>query len=805
MKLPTRFPLAVLAAITLSPLEGALVNSALAQTVPVTPPPSTAAASPSGDVVSLERFEVAGLRVDDSVNPLIRPIEGVFGDFRSILETPRAVSTITQALMRERGINGVGEFVPFAPGAAVVASYGKATIPNLRGDLSETYLNGQRRSYNNFGFFPSFNGVEAVDVVRGPGSSVYGSGFFTGGFVNYVTKAPKFTRETTLTARIGTWVPGGGSWLNGSWQFDTTAPTADGKSAWRVSYEGKEDDTFFRRNGARDDRHDFFAAWTRRVSPSLTLEANAQYLWQASPQLLGVNRPNQDLIDHGRYYTGDLPDLYSDDTGAIGGTIDGTAWVTIPRDATLFSRGDFSNANVAHAQFIATLTLASGQRLINRTFAEHVHRRRYHAFEYAEYATQWTAENRTEYHARFDSGSAAHASIAGLTLRLEERESYTNYFNEYFFQYDITRPNRTFSHVAEYPSSYFPGFVGPGGREFFPAAYGSPETSDSVLFNPALFAQHEAKWSNGFALLGGARLDGFFARAEDPLPGDTTPWRDRHHDTALSWNVSVSRALTSKASVYATYQRAYAVHGNVTGGGIMLKDDGTGDGVIDPDDFTNRSRLIEAGAKFALRDNTLFAGFAVYDQRRQEFELGGDVKHLRMRGAELELVYQPDPRTNATFNVALNDGRFDNSSASQAGGTSLFNLYAAGRGPGGQGNGLGFQWDKLPPGDYRIPGLSRWVVNGSVSHRLASGFGGGFSASWQSEQAGNLLNEYHLPAQLFLNAFVFFRTPTWEVNVDVLNVLDDRNWIHNGDNYSNNVLIFQDLPRRVEASVKFRF
>jgi hypothetical protein len=201
----------------------------------------------------------------------------------------------------------------------------------------------------------------------------------------------------------------------------------------------------------------------------------------------------------------------------------------------------------------------------------------------------------------------------------------------------------------------------------------------------------------------------------------------------------------------------------------------------------------------------LFAGVAVFDQRRQEVELGGDVKNLKMRGAELELVYQPDVRLNATFNVALTDGRFDNSSASQAGGTSLYNLYAAGAGPGGRGNGLGFQWDKLPPGDYRIPGLSRWIVNSSVSYRMDSGFGGGLGASWQSEQPGNLLNEYHIASQIFLNAFLFYRQPTWEIDLEILNVLDRSNWIHNGDNYSNNVLVFQDLPLRVEGYVKFRF
>ena len=760
----------------------------------------------SDQPVRLERFEVVGVPLELSVNPLTRTLDGIFGDARSLLETPRAASSITQALLRERGIEGVREFVAFAPGSYAPASYGKATIPNIRGDLAETFQNGQRLSYNNFGYMPSFNGVEALDVVRGPGSAIYGSGFFTGGYVNYLTKQPQFSRETTLTLRVGSWVPDGGSWLNGSWQVDTNVPTADGKSAWRISYEGKEDSTFFRRHGGRDDRQDLFVAWKRNASDALTLDANVQYIWQATPQLLGVNRPNQELIDHGRYYTGDLPDLGYSDAGALAGTIPGTTWVDLPRDATLLSVGDFANANVVRGQFIATAQLAPDRKVVNRTLAEYVDRRRYHAFEYAEWAEQTTFENRTEWHAALDTGAIQHAVIAGATLRWEDRLSYTNYFNEYFFQYDLTRANRVFSHEADYPESYWPGFAGPGGRLFFPASYGSPETTDSTLWNPALFVQDEIKFSEQWSLLAGVRGDGFYAKARDPLGAEAGDhWADRHSDEAVSWNASLIYRASPRLTFYSTYQRAYAVHGNVTGGGIMLKDDGNGRGIIDPDDFKNLSRLAEIGAKWSLLDNKLFAGLALYDQRRQEVELGGDVKNLKFRGGELEFVYQPDVYFNATFNVAFIDGRFDNSSASQAGGTSLYNLYALGQGPGGRGNGLGFQWDKLPRGDYRIPGLSRWVVNGSFSYRFRNGFGGGLGGSWQSEQPGNLLNEYHIPNQIFLNAFLFYRQPRWEVNVDVLNVLDRRNWIHNGDNYSNNVLVFQDLPLRVEGYVKFKF
>jgi outer membrane receptor protein involved in Fe transport len=405
-----------------------------------------------------------------------------------------------------------------------------------------------------------------------------------------------------------------------------------------------------------------------------------------------------------------------------------------------------------------------------------------------------------------EGGGVTHQVTAGATVRFEKRLSYTNYFNEYFFQYDITRANDVFSHAADYPNSYFPGFAGPGGLLYFPASYGSPETTDSTLWNPAAFLQDEIRLSDRWSLLTGLRFDEFFAKARDPLGAAAgSNWSDSHHDGALSWNASLIYKLTDKATLYLTRQNAYAVHGNVTGGGIMLKDDGTGRGVIDPEDFKNLSRLTEIGAKFSLLDNKLFAGITAYEQRRQQVELGGQVQNLKFHGGELEFVYQPDTHFNATLNIAFIDGRFDHSTASEAGGTSLYNLYAAGYGPGGLGNGLGFQWDKLPPGDYRIPGLSRWVTNSSFSYAFASGFGGGLGGSWQSEQPGNLANEYHIPAQIFLNAFLFYRQPRWEVNVDLLNVLNRRNWIHNGDTYSDNVLVFQDLPFRVEGYVKFKF
>jgi outer membrane receptor protein involved in Fe transport len=754
-----------------------------------------------GEPLQLERYVVTGVPLEQSVNPLTRDISTVFGDARNILDTPRAVSSITAALLNERGIHGVREFVVYSPGGYATASYGLATTPNLRGDTAETYLNGQRRSYNLYGFLPSWNGIEAVDIVRGPGSAVFGAGFFSGGYVNYVTKQPQFSGPATvITTRLGTLVPSGGSYFNASVQIDTTAPVSD-KLAWRVSYEGKGGDTFYRKNGVKDDREDLFAALTWKPAPGRTFEFNAQWEWQNWPEILGVNRPNQDLIDHGIYYTGISPDLPSGP-----GPIHVTGSVIIPRDTVLFSLGDLSNANAGHAQLISTIEVSPALTLVNRTLLEHIDRRRVNASEYFEYVKQTTAENRTEAHVQFDFLGRPQHGIGGATVRYEGRESYTAYFNEYLYNFDVTDPTRIFDQAAQYPNSYFPGFPGPDGHLFFPNSYGSPETVKSTLWNPALFWQHDVTLTNQLSLLVGLREDWFFARARDPYEAVTgTPYHDAATVASFSHNASLLYKPTPKTSLYATYQRIRAANGNVTGGGVILNPP---DGLINEDDFRNLSELAEFGAKFSLLENKLFAGAALFDQTRSRIALGGKKSNIVVRGLELEAVYQPNPRLNATFNATFQAGHYLDSQPFQMGGRDIYAAYLLGTGPGGRGTSTGaFDpfGNQVPAGDWPLLGFSKTMFNGSVRYRFPRGFGFGANAQWWSRQAGNLDDQWHLPAQYVLNGSLFHETKRWMVNVDFLNVTNQRNWYHNGDAFSGSILVFQEQPFRVEGYARFRW
>ncbi len=778
---------------SLPPLAAALALASLLL-------PAAARADDNAAITRLSPFVVTGLPAEASVNPLTREPSSVLGDDRDLLSTPRAVSTLTTALFNERQIHGVREILLFSPSAYAGASYGKTTVPNLRGDIAETYLNGQRLSYNLYGYFPSFNGVEAIDLVRGPGSAVFGAGYFTGGYVNYVTKQPSFSAASTvITTRVGTWAPGETSYLNGSVQIDATAPLSD-HLAWRVSFETKGGDTFWKKNDVRDDRADVFLALSWRPSAATRVDANLQYIWQASPEVLGVNRVNQQLIWHDTYYTGASADL------GVPGPIPATTAVKLPWDATLFSKGDFSNANIARGQVIVTHDISPSIQLVNRSLYEHVDRRRAHQFEYSEYVTQDTAENRTEAHLKFTTADLPQSVIVGFTARYEGRESYTNYFNEYFYNFDLTDPSRVFNFRDEYPNSTFPGFIGPGGREFFPASYDSPETVRSETWNPAAFWQQEIALTREVSAIVGLRMDAFYAKAKDPL-GDAAgvPWRDAEKVSSLSQAYSLVYRPSKTVSFYLTHDRIRAANGNVTGGGVILN---LPDGQINRDDFRNLSELVEAGVKTALLDNTLFAAATAFQQDRTRVSLKGKKNNITLHGLELETTYQPATRLSLTANATFQSGHYVNAAPYQAGGRDIYTAYALGRGPGGLGTATG-SYDpyanQVPAGDWPLLGFSNTMLNGSVRYRWDNGFGVGGNVEWASRQRGNLDDQWHIPAQYTLNTSVFYEAKRWSVNVDLLNLTNQHNWIHNGDAYTASELIFPELPFRMEGYFKIRF
>ena len=59
--------------------------------------------------------------------------------------------------------------------------------------------------------------------------------------------------------------------------------------------------------------------------------------------------------------------------------------------------------------------------------------------------------------------------------------------------------------------------------------------------------------------------------------------------------------------------------------------------------------------------------------------------------------------------------------------------------------------------------------------------------------------------QVLIDLSLSYETKRWTANLDLLNVTNERNWIHNGDAYTGSQIVFAELPFRLEGYIKLRF
>ena len=128
------------------------------------------------EVVELETF-VAGEEVEDDLGLLqTEPVGSVFGFDKSILETPRAVSSISAEFLEEFNVTSINDIVTFVPGTFTTSFFGVPGSLDVRGTSAENFFRGVKR-INNEGNFPTAIGAsDRIDVIRGPMSPIAGPG-----------------------------------------------------------------------------------------------------------------------------------------------------------------------------------------------------------------------------------------------------------------------------------------------------------------------------------------------------------------------------------------------------------------------------------------------------------------------------------------------------------------------------------------------------------------------------------------------------------------------------------------------------
>jgi outer membrane receptor for monomeric catechols len=533
-----------------------------------TPPPASASApattptstetsgttATGADVTTLEKYTVSDVPLDEQVLPTVRPISSVLGDDASIIDIPRSVSSVNKAWMDDRQIKNAMDFGQFSPGVYSAAQYGIPATPNIRGDLGQIYYNGQIGLFTRNEIFPSFNGVEALDVVKGPGSVVYGpQGNGPGGYVNFVTKQPFFDGEhTEVSTTLGYWASGH-SYGNPEFSIDTSAPISD-SLAYRVSWLERTGDGYYINDKNQTD--DVFASITYLATKNLKFEWWGQGYDGRFNEVTGVNRVTQQFINNGTYIGGE-PYAANDYDGnysygpVYNSALPGTAYnpkvagsypgpslaglsliyfnpgssnydgvlsvldpataykVKLPSYDALIGPNDTARAKRFQTQLITTGTISPDFKVVNLAYFEDADSHKFETYGYDEYVPLMESyQDRLEFHFNFDLSSVKNSMIAGADFRYFRLVSYQDYSVEPFATYDLYQPLK----YVFYPGYYvegktFGGGLGIPGAPGYSGAVGNSGNQDSHIYDLGAFLQDNITLNQWLSAVVGARVD----------------------------------------------------------------------------------------------------------------------------------------------------------------------------------------------------------------------------------------------------------------------------------------------------------
>lgn len=394
-------------------------------------------ATPDGkndEVVSLGKIEVQGEGLEGTVLP-VRPTGTVNGFDEQVKDIPRSVYQVTKAQLDRDVIETFADLSLYAPSVQRTSPSAYSTFAAIRGGNTDTMRNGTLLLNPEVHPFAN-NSWEAVDVVAGTPSVVYGSTTRTAGYVNYITKKPAFDRQhTELSAILGrASTESDGSLFQINSKIDNTGPIND-KLAYRISVQGVKSDQYWANTEA--NFVDTYGALTWKPSSRVTVDFNLSYGRSTGAVPYGTNRLTQELIDHNIYSAGPASPIFKwngtfyraaltgsgFDTGTVSqgkfvksGSVDAAPWtkaspadlqgwvtyaentkkVKIEGNQTIYDKNAFGQDEELIAQSIASIELGEDTQLRNSTTYQFGHDYRYGYDLYQSYMVNKLGTDRIE-------------------------------------------------------------------------------------------------------------------------------------------------------------------------------------------------------------------------------------------------------------------------------------------------------------------------------------------------------------------------------------------------------------------------
>jgi hypothetical protein len=754
---------------------------------------------------SVERVTVTGSSQPAIVmSPKNAVIDGPFGKDKGLTDIARALTSISSDMLEQLSIDDLQDVLILVPNTYSASGFGAPSLPTIRGQLGELFQQGMRRQAGNNGFgIPlSFNSVGQIDVVKGAPSVILGTSQRNGGFVNLTNKVATLSgTDIKLQASAG-------SWQHYRGQVDVNSAVEEGKSGIRLSAEYIDNDSYY--DFSQYQSEDLFVAYRLLPDDKSSWDVSLEYYYVDFTDNAGINRPTQNLIDHGLYITGQGVQPNGSTVPGAFAIVSPTGEVAIPRSTVLTDPDNINNARtyVLHSTYERQLNAL--HTFTNRSYFQYLDREEIAQNSFVEIIDgAKTAQNRVEINSAW---SADQQTTWGVDIRYNDVLGYSQFTTEADLPIDLlgTLAQRRIALTAAQQARLVelrPGvFVSPGANYDVNNDgvndFSLSDTTDSTTWQTGLFAQQDSDWNDIFSTTVGLRADHYDVTARDAIaPQGQTAAQDHYSQWLYSGSASARLKISSDSVTYATYSYSEATS-NSMGGGTVL---GAGN-KINPLNFATENELVELGIKYSPAQSPWYADASVFEQSRSLRNRDGSNTGIIAKGFETQVYYQGD---SVWANLAYSylDARYDDSASAQDS-QQVADAFDNTRPDIIQGTGIGApNFAGFAASNQRLQGIPQQTVSASGGYQLLDNWDVSASAIYSKSYPLDYLATVLIRDQITLNLNTNVAlSEQASLRLEIHNLTDEKNWqpVFEGG-YFGSTLVFPELPRFVQLSYTYKF
>jgi iron complex outermembrane receptor protein len=643
----------------------------------------------------------------------------------SLLDVPQSITVVDHQLLSDQGVYKLDDALKNVAGVMPGGYYEAWDFYRIRGfDASfNTYVDGLRGGN---GMGEEIFGVESVEVLKGPSSTLYGQSVL-GGIVNLRSKLP----QPDAFAQV--------QFTGGSYGFYEPAIDA-GVSLNRSHTLYARINLLYRPDGS-------FVNYVNRhrvyVAPALT--------WDISP--------DTQLTLLGRY---------QHDTGHLG--------FPLPAEGTVLPN---PNGEIPISLFVGEPSNPNPVSEVNKQFGYQLSHRFNDSFSFyqnvraAWYENHWDkllypaflgTDERTlyRYPLSYQREWSTYAADTGMLFRVKTGRIQHNLVAGVDYYREPSRYNEETINFND-PLAYMP-------LDLFNPVYGTP-FSPIYLFASGrtrmqyagLYLQDRMQLTERLSLTAGGRLDFLFNR-DFSQP-------DSNDSNAFSPRVGANYRLAPGVALYADYSKSFLPQtGMVYNGSLSgaLADPESGD-------------QWECGVKTSLLSGHMLNTVSAYRLTRNNV-LTPDLDHpnfyvltgkQRSKGVELETIFRLQRAWNVMLAYAFTEADVVKDSVIPAG---------------------------TPTQNVPKHSLNVWSTY-ELQDGWLRGVGLGFGARYYTDQSGDLLDTFSLPAYGLMDASIFYRRGHLGWQVNAYNLAGKRYFTGS----YNNVYVQPGSPRSIHTTISWSF